>query len=113
MGDYPFLWRFVADSRYVSVALPPEMPVLSASIPRLGEGEEDDEKGAAAMPRPGSHKYDAERRRLRKQLEDQGAASDQRAGERANALLQLDEDHRPRRATERGAGPKGERRGSR
>jgi hypothetical protein len=89
------------------------MPDSSASIPGSGERGEDDEKGDVVMPRPGSNKYDAERRRLRKQLEDQGAASDQEAGERANAMLQLDEDHRPRRATERGAGPKGERRGSR
>ncbi|MEV4674377.1 MULTISPECIES: hypothetical protein [Actinomadura] len=65
------------------------------------------------MPRPGSHKYDAERRRLRKEMEDQGIASDREAGERANRELQLDEHHRPRRASERGAGPKGERRGAR
>ncbi|NVI92947.1 hypothetical protein [Actinomadura sp. BRA 177] len=64
------------------------------------------------MPRPGSHKYDTERARTRKRLQDEGVASGQEADERANAELQLDENRRPRRATERGEGPKGERRGS-
>ncbi|MFD0899099.1 hypothetical protein [Actinomadura sediminis] len=65
------------------------------------------------MPRPGSHKYDTERARARKRLENEGTANDQGADRRANEELQMREDHRPRRATERGAGPKGERRGSR
>jgi hypothetical protein len=64
------------------------------------------------MPRPGSHKYDTERARTRKRLQDAGVAGGREADERANAELQLDENRGPRRAAERGAGPKGERRGS-
>lgn len=65
------------------------------------------------MPRPGSHKYDIKRAKTRKRMEDEGSAADQEAGEKANDELQLDESRRPRRASERGEGPKGERRGSR
>ncbi|MGP4028857.1 hypothetical protein [Actinomadura sp. 3N407] len=64
------------------------------------------------MPRPGSHKYDIKRAKTRKRMEDEGFASDSEAGERANDELQMDENRRPRRASERGEGPKGERRGS-
>lgn len=61
------------------------------------------------MPRPGSHKYDIKRARIRKQLEDEGIASDQDADEEANRRLQQDEEHRPRATGERARGPEGER----
>ncbi|HEX2313669.1 MAG TPA: hypothetical protein VHJ17_08055 [Thermomonospora sp.] len=61
------------------------------------------------MPRPGSHKYDIKRAKTRKRMEDEGVASDRRAGEQANRELQRDERMRPRKATERAEGPKGER----
>lgn len=64
------------------------------------------------MPRPGSHKYDIKRAKTRKRMEDEGTASDAEAGRRANDELRLDAGRRPRRATARGEGPKGERRGS-
>jgi hypothetical protein len=47
------------------------------------------------MPRPGSHKYDTERARLRQRLQDEGVAGGQEADERANAELQLDENRGP------------------
>jgi hypothetical protein len=52
------------------------------------------------MPRPGSHKYDIKRRKLRKELENQGIARDAAAGERANTELQRD----PRNLTRGGTG---------
>ena len=61
------------------------------------------------MPRPGSHKYDIKRAKIRKRMEDEGVASDAEADERANEELQRDEHYRPRRASDRAAGPKGER----
>lgn len=60
------------------------------------------------MPQPGSHKYDTERARRRKRLENEGAANDQGAGERANRELR-EEGREARLRTERGLGPKGER----
>lgn len=61
------------------------------------------------MPRPGSHKYDIERARTRRRIEDEGVATDAGAGEQANRELQRDEHRRPRKAGERAEGPKGER----
>lgn len=61
------------------------------------------------MPRPGSHKYDAERAHERQRLEDTGEATDQRADEEANRRLQEDPLRRPVRYTDRAAGPKSER----
>lgn len=61
------------------------------------------------MPRPGSHKYDVKRAQERKRLEDEGIASDSAANDRANKKLQDDEGDRPRKATDRADGPKGER----
>ncbi|WP_175410870.1 hypothetical protein [Streptomyces sp. TRM64462] len=64
------------------------------------------------MPEPGSKKYDIHRARTRKNIEDQGAASDKGANEEANAKLQESPEWRSRGPrTERGRGPKGERRG--
>ncbi|MGW0465483.1 hypothetical protein ACWDX6_09455 [Streptomyces sp. NPDC003027] len=63
------------------------------------------------MPEPGSKKYDTRRARLRKDAESSGV-SDQQANGRANETLRRDEGLRgsgPR--SERGRGPKGERRG--
>lgn len=65
------------------------------------------------MPEPGSKKYDKRRAKLRREAEDQGI-SDQRANEEANRTLQDDpqwQSQGPR--TERGRGPKGERKGGR
>lgn len=62
------------------------------------------------MPRPGSNAYDVKRARLRKRFEDEGTATDEHANERANQVLQEDEQNRPELRTERGLGPKGERR---
>lgn len=61
------------------------------------------------MPRPGSHKYDIKRARVRKRLEDEGAAPDAAADERANRELQRDAGQQPQRASDRAAGPKAER----
>lgn len=61
------------------------------------------------MPRPGSHQYDVKRARLRKQLEDEGKATDQDADREANRHLQEDEGLEPLRRTDRAKGPKGER----
>jgi hypothetical protein len=47
------------------------------------------------MARPGSHKYDTERARTRKRLQDAGVAGGREADERANAELQLDENRGP------------------
>ncbi|GAA4892743.1 hypothetical protein ACFPM3_17075 [Streptomyces coeruleoprunus] len=63
------------------------------------------------MPEPGSKKYDIHRARMRKNAEDRGL-SDQQANEEANAELQNERQWRSRGPrTERGRGPKGERRG--
>ncbi|MEU3605520.1 hypothetical protein AB0E83_08690 [Streptomyces sp. NPDC035033] len=62
------------------------------------------------MPEPGSKKYDTRRARLRKDAE-QGGVPDAKANDEANESLQEDPQWRssgPR--TERGLGPKGERR---
>ncbi len=64
--------------------------------------------GGIAMPRPGSHKYDTERARTRKRLENEGVASDKAADERAKEELR-ERGMRPAKATERAEGPKGER----
>lgn len=61
------------------------------------------------MPRPGSHKYDIKRAKIRKRLEDDGVAADADADVQANRELQQDPDKQPRQAGERGEGPKGER----
>lgn len=61
------------------------------------------------MPRPGSHKYDTKRARLRKHLENEGEATGKQAGQEANRRLQQDPDKQGRVRTERGLGPKGER----
>ncbi|MFP3966381.1 hypothetical protein SMC26_29010 [Actinomadura fulvescens] len=61
------------------------------------------------MPRPGSHKYDIERARTRKRLENEGVATDREAGRLANEQLEQDEHNRPRKVGERADGPKGER----
>ncbi|GAA5059356.1 hypothetical protein HNP84_008656 [Thermocatellispora tengchongensis] len=60
------------------------------------------------MPRPGSHQYEVQRRRLRKQLEDEGLG-DKEATQRANEILRQDETQRPQKRTDRAEGPKGER----
>ncbi|SEG58891.1 hypothetical protein SAMN04489712_10730 [Thermomonospora echinospora] len=60
------------------------------------------------MPRPGSHQYDTKRARTRKRLEDEGVAPDKAADERAERELR-EQGMRPRKASERAAGPKGER----
>jgi hypothetical protein len=61
------------------------------------------------MPRPGSHKYDIRRRKLRKELEDKGIAPDAEADQRANADLQRNPRNRIRGATGRRLTPKDER----
>lgn len=67
------------------------------------------------MPRPGSHKYDTKRAHLRKHYETDRGINDQHADEAANETLQEreedrpEEQWRPRLASERGLGPKGER----
>ncbi|RSO47998.1 MULTISPECIES: hypothetical protein [Streptomyces] len=63
------------------------------------------------VPEPGSKSYDTRRARLRKDAEDSGI-SDQQANQEANETLQEKEGQRSRGPrTERGRGPKGERRG--
>lgn len=62
------------------------------------------------MPEPGSKKYDKRRSRLRHEAEERGIP-DRHANEDAGRTLQEDprwRTHGPR--TERGLGPKGERR---
>jgi hypothetical protein len=59
-------------------------------------------------PRPGSHKYDIQRARLRNELDDQGV-QDQEADEQANRILQEERGQRGVLRSERGLGPKGER----
>jgi hypothetical protein len=61
-------------------------------------------------PRPGSNAYDVERARLRKLIENSGRAADQEANAAANRILQEDRDQRGIVRSERGLGPKGERR---
>lgn len=62
------------------------------------------------MPgRPGSHAYDVERARLRKELEDSGRAVDEHANEKANRILKEERGRRGVLRSERGLGPKGER----
>jgi hypothetical protein len=67
--------------------------------------------GGADMPgpRPGSNAYDIERARLRKLLENSGRATDKRANEVANRILQEDRGQRGMLRGERGRGPKGGR----
>ncbi|NUT42010.1 MAG: hypothetical protein HOV86_18710 [Thermoactinospora sp.] len=61
------------------------------------------------MPRPGSHAYDNERRRLRKQLDNQGL-SEQELKKRVSRKLQSDPDKSPRKVGgDRAEGPKSER----
>jgi hypothetical protein len=60
-------------------------------------------------PRPGSRKYDIQRARLRKEIEDSGRAADQEANEWANEILQEERDREGVLRDERGLGPKGER----
>ncbi|MFB9238328.1 phosphatidylethanolamine-binding protein [Plantactinospora siamensis] len=60
-------------------------------------------------PRPGSNAYDVQRARLRKQLENSGAANDKKADEAANKVLQSDRGQRGVLRGDRGLGPKGER----
>jgi hypothetical protein len=62
-----------------------------------------------AGPRPGSHKYDVKRARLRKMIEDSGRAADQEANTVANQILQERRGQRGFVRGERGLGPKGER----
>jgi hypothetical protein len=61
-----------------------------------------------SKPRPGSHKYDIQRSRLRNRLDDQGIP-DKRADEAANEILQEERGHEGILRSERGLGPKGER----
>ncbi|TDD69151.1 hypothetical protein E1262_13780 [Jiangella aurantiaca] len=61
------------------------------------------------MPRPGTHRYDIKRTRLRKELEDDGVAADHEADEEANRRLQSDPRMRPDEPSGRALGPKGER----
>ncbi|HEX5596838.1 MAG TPA: phosphatidylethanolamine-binding protein [Micromonosporaceae bacterium] len=60
-------------------------------------------------PRPGSHKYDIKRARLRKSIEDSGRAADQEANDVANEILQEGRGQEGILRSERGLGPKGER----
>ncbi|MFH8406543.1 hypothetical protein ACH4FX_17395 [Streptomyces sp. NPDC018019] len=63
------------------------------------------------MPEPGSKSYDTRRARLRKDAENNGI-NDQQANQEANETLQNEGGLRSRGPrTERGQGPKGERRG--
>jgi hypothetical protein len=63
------------------------------------------------MPEPGSKKYDQRRARLRREAEDQGIP-DEHANEEAKSRMRKDPKWRTRGPrTERGLGPKGERRG--
>jgi hypothetical protein len=60
------------------------------------------------MPRPGSHKYDIKRRKLRKELEDKAIATDGTASEQANRELQDDPPRTlPRSRNGRILSPKG------
>jgi hypothetical protein len=59
-----------------------------------------------AGPRPGSHKYDVKRARLRKLIEDSGRAADQEANVVANEILQEERGQRGFVRGERGLGPK-------
>jgi hypothetical protein len=59
-------------------------------------------------PRAGSHQYDIQRARLRKQLDNQGIP-DEHADERAAEILQEEQGKRGILRGERGLGPKGER----
>jgi hypothetical protein len=60
------------------------------------------------MPLPGSHKYDIKRRKLRKELEDDGIAADGTASKQANAELQDDPPRTlPRSRNGRILSPKG------
>lgn len=62
-----------------------------------------------AGPRPGSHKYDIKRARLRKAIEDSGRAADQEANAVANEILQEERGQPGVLRGDRGLGPKGER----
>ena len=63
------------------------------------------------MPaRPGSHKYDIQRSRLRDRLANNGEEKvDHEADERANEILQRERGQTGVLRGDRGAGPKGER----
>jgi len=60
-------------------------------------------------PRPGSHKYDVKRARLRNLIENSGRAADQEANDVANQILQEGRGQEGVLRGERGLGPKGER----
>ncbi|MEU7620668.1 phosphatidylethanolamine-binding protein [Micromonospora rifamycinica] len=60
-------------------------------------------------PRPGSNAYDKERARLRDLIEQSGRASDQKANQMANRILQDDHGRHGVVRGERAYGPKGER----
>jgi len=60
------------------------------------------------MPRPGSHKYDIQRARLRKRLDNEGIP-DKHADEQANQILQEEQGKRGILRSERGLGPTSER----
>lgn len=62
------------------------------------------------MPRSGSHNYQNKRRKLRKELEDQGVARDAVATQEANAQLQRNPRNRTRNGTGRRLTPKDDRR---
>jgi hypothetical protein len=63
------------------------------------------------MPRqrPGGHKYDTERARLRKKIENSGRAVDQQANALANQIMQADRTEERRLRMRAGLGPKDDR----
>lgn len=61
------------------------------------------------MPLPGSHKYQIKRRKLRKELESKGAASDAEATRQANTEMQRDRRNRTQSRNAQRLAPKGER----
>jgi hypothetical protein len=61
------------------------------------------------VPLPGSHKYEIKRRKLRKELEGKGAATDAEATRQANTELQRDRRNRTQSRNARRLTPKGER----
>jgi hypothetical protein len=60
-------------------------------------------------PRPGSHAYDIERARLRKEFENSGRGGEQEANAMANKVLQEERGREGVLRGDRGLGPKGER----
>ncbi|GIH97284.1 hypothetical protein ACFFMN_15185 [Planobispora siamensis] len=62
------------------------------------------------MPRPGSHSYDTERARLRKNLEHDRGMSEKELKERVDKTMHSDPAKRPRKVGgDRANGPKAER----